>query len=149
MPTGRACTSGAVPRASTISNGAAGLLPLDAVGVDRVHQRDGREVRSDLAGQFQAVVEVAVDLDDLGAVHDSLRELAHRDLDLRDQHRTGDAVLSGIRPPPRLTCCPWTRTARPTRQRLGDRNGHAAVLERTGRVEPLDLEMHCVAGEFT
>ena len=42
-----------------------GLLPFDAIRVDGVDQRDGREVGGELAGQLQAVVEVAVDLDDL------------------------------------------------------------------------------------
>ena len=149
LPTGRACTSGAVPSASTISN-AAVFCPSMRIRVDGVDQRDGREVGGELAGQLQAVVEVAVDLDDLRAVHDRLRELAHRDLALRDQHRAGDAGAGRIRRGRRR------RVARRRAQhgllaaghRFGDGHRHAAVLERARRVEPLDLEMHCAAGVF-
>ena len=35
-----------------------------------------------------------------------------------------------------------------TGHRFGDRHRHAAVLERAGRVEALDLQMHCAAGVF-
>src|SRR3712207_8365983 len=44
-----------------------------------------RVVDRQLAGQREAVVEVAVDLQQLGAVHQRLGQLAQRDLALRDQ----------------------------------------------------------------
>jgi hypothetical protein len=137
LPTGSACMSGAVPSASTIS-------------VDRVDQRDCREVGGHLAGQFQAIVEIAVDLDDLGAVHNRLRQLAHRDLALRYQHRAGDTRAGGI--------CGRRRRGVSRRctqhgvlaagQRVGDRHRHAPVLEGAGGVEALDLEMDGAAGPF-
>src|SRR6202040_3551010 len=100
----------------------------------------------------QAVVEVAVDLDDLRAVHDCLCELAHGDLALRYEHGARDAGAGGVRRSRRR------RVARRRAQNgllavrncLGDGQGHAPVLERTGRVEALDLEMHraaCVFGK--
>src|SRR5699024_4774516 len=51
-----------------------GLLALQSVGVDRVHQCDG-VVDAEFAGQFQAVVEVAVDLEQTGTVDKGLGEL--------------------------------------------------------------------------
>jgi hypothetical protein len=113
-----------------------GLLAFDAERVDGVDQRDGRVVRGEFAGQFQAVVEIAVNLDDLRTVHDGLRELAHRDLALRYEHRTGDACAR------RVGCGRRRRVAGRRAQhrlltpghRLGDGHGHAAVLERTGRI---------------
>src|SRR4029078_2823684 len=44
-----------------------GFLTLDPVGIDRVYQRDRIDL-DELAGEFQTVVEVAVDLHDLGTV---------------------------------------------------------------------------------
>ena len=63
-----------------------GLLALDPERVDRVDQRD-RVVDGQLLREFEAVVEVAVDLQQLGAVHERLRELAERDLALRARAR--------------------------------------------------------------
>ena len=118
------------------------LLALDAHRVDRVDQRDRREVGGHFAGEFQAVIEVAVNLDDLGAVHNRLRELAHRDLALRYQDRAGDA---GARRVGRRRCRGVAgRGAQhgllAARHRIGDRHRHAPVLERAGGVEALDLE---------
>ena len=127
-----------------------GLLAFDAEWVDGVDQRDGREVGGELAGQLQAVVEVAVDLDDLRAVHDRLRELAHRNLALRHQHRTRDACPRRIRRGRRR--CVARRRAQhgllTPGHRLGDGHGHAAIFERARRVEPLDLQMNCAPGVF-
>ena len=77
LPTGRQWMSGASPSASTISK-AAVFCPSTG-RVDRVDQRD-RIVGDEFAGQLQAVVEVALDLQQPGAVHERLRQLAHRDL---------------------------------------------------------------------
>ena len=127
-----------------------GLLALDADRVDGVDQRDRREVGDDLAGHLQAVVEVAVDLNDLGAVHDSLRQLAHRDLALRDQHRAGDAGAGGVRRGRRRGVAGRRAQHRllTAGHRVGDGHRHAAVLERAGRVEALDLQMHRAADLF-
>jgi hypothetical protein len=72
------------------------FLPFDAHRVDGVDQRDSWEVSCYLPGQFQAVVEVAVNLNDFRAVHDRLRQLAHRNLALRYEHRAGHAGAGGV-----------------------------------------------------
>ena len=61
-----------------------GLLPLDAGRVDRVDELD-RVGLVELAGDGEAVVEVALDLQDPGAVGDRLAQLAHGDLAVRDE----------------------------------------------------------------
>ena len=89
LPTGRQCTSGARSERVDDLEGR-GLLALDPVGVDRVDQRH-RELVGQAAGQPQAVVEVALDLQQPGAVHQRLGQLAGGDLAVRHQHRAGDA----------------------------------------------------------
>jgi hypothetical protein len=127
-----------------------GLLPLDAKRVDRVDEGDGGIVGGELAGQLQAVVEVAIDLNDLRAVHDRLGKLAHRDLALRHQHRAGDARPRGIGSGRRRGVA-GGRTEHgllTAGDGLGHRHRHAAVFERTRRIETLDLQMHRAAGVF-
>ena len=142
LPTGRTWMSGASPRASTISNDG-GLLTLDPVGVHRVHQLD-RVRLGELAGGHEAVVEVAVDLQQRGAVRDRLAQLAHRDLALGDEHRADHAGARGVR---------GGRGARvaggraddglgPAGRSRGHRGRHAAVLEGPRRVHALDLDVH-------
>ena len=144
LPTGRQCTSGARPSASTISN-AAVFWPSMRTGLTELTSATRRVVGGDLAGQFQAVVEVAVDLQDLGAVHDGLRQLAHRDLALRDQHRAGDARRGPRRRRPTPRCCRWTRTARACWPRASA-SVTAIVMPRSLNepvgLSALDLEMH-------
>ncbi len=125
-----------------------GLLALQPHRVDRVHQRD-RVVLGEPARDPQAVVEVAADHDHLGAVHDRLGELAGGDLALRHQHERLDAGPRGVR---------RHRGGGVAGRRADDglgaladgdreRDGHAAVLERAGRVVALDLEPDLGAGE--
>src|SRR5581483_11615382 len=96
-----------------------------------------------LRGEPETVVEVAVDLEQPGTVYERLGELAERDLPLRYQHGTGQSGPGGVRGGGR---------ARVTRTRADDRlvallhgaghgDGHPPVLERTGRVGTLDLEV--------
>ena len=84
LPTGQAVDVGRVAEDVDDLEGG-GLLPLDPGRVDRVDQRD-RVVLGQLAGEVEAVVEVAVDLQQLGAVHERLGQLAERDLALRHEH---------------------------------------------------------------
>ena len=123
------------------------LLALDARRVDAVDQRDG-VVLGELAGQLQAVVEVALDLQQPCAVRQRLRHLAERDLALRHQHGAdhpgahgvgggGRAGVAGRRADDRVGAL---------LSGLGDRERHAAVLEGAGRVGALDLEVHVAAG---
>ena len=62
------------------------LLAFDPVGVDRVDQLD-RVALGQLADDPQRVVEVALQGDHPGPVHQRLRQLADRDLALRHDHR--------------------------------------------------------------
>ena len=82
-----------------------GLLPLDAVVVDRVDEVH-RVVGGELAGDVEAVVEVALHLQQLGVVRDGLAELAHRDLALGHEHDGRDAGVRRRRRRPRREVLP-------------------------------------------
>ncbi len=118
-----------------------GLLAVDAVGVDRVDQRR-RVVLRQRAAQVEAVVEVALHLQQLRAVNERLRQLAERDLALGHEDRAGQPALGGVGGGARA----GVAGARADDglgaglHRLADRHRHAAVLERPGRVGALDLE---------
>src|SRR5207248_6433022 len=126
-----------------------GLLPGDANRVDRIDQRD-RIVDRGLAGQLEAIVEVAVDLQDPRAVQDGLRELAHRDLALGHQDGAGEPGARGIRGRGGRSVAGGRADDRlePAGQRVRDGHGHPAVLERAGRVGALDLEVDLAAGQL-
>src|SRR6478735_6353088 len=121
---------------------ARGLLALDACRVDRVDELDGVGL-GELACEGQAVVEVAVDLQQRGPVGDRLAQLAHRDLAVGHEDAARHAGLRRVG---------GGRRARVARARaddgLGplaggdaDRRRHAAVLERAGGVEAFVLEV--------
>ncbi|MFL5874098.1 MAG: hypothetical protein ACJ75T_11605 [Solirubrobacterales bacterium] len=118
------------------------LLTFDPVRIDRVDQLD-RVLLGELADDPQGVVEVALQGDDAGAVHQRLGELADRDLSLGDDHRAahpgarrvGGAAGGGVAgrgADDRL---------RPTPLGAGDGHRHPPVLERSGRVQALELEV--------
>src|SRR5690606_20792933 len=73
----------------------AGLLALDTRRVHRVDQ-EYRVVLAELAGDLKAVIEIAVDLDDVRTVGDRLGHLAHGDLAIRYQHGALQAGLGGV-----------------------------------------------------
>ena len=119
-----------------------GLLAFDPVRVDRVDELD-RVLLGELADDRQGVVEVALQGDDAGAVHQRLGELADRDLALRDDHRAAHAGARGVgggagRGVAGRGADHRLRPA-PLRPRDGDR--HPPVLEAAGRVRPLELEV--------
>ena len=123
------------------------LLALDAERVDAVDQAH-RVVDRQLAGQREAVVEVALDLQQLGAVHERLGELAHRDLALRHEHGAGEPGAGGVGGGARAGVAGGGADdrLRALLDGLADRHRHAAVLERAGRVGALDLEVDVAAG---
>src|SRR5699024_5797010 len=125
------------------------LLPLDTHRVDRVDQTDLRVGGGGLAGQFEAVVEVAVDLDDRRAVHDRLGQLARRDLALRDEDRAAHPGARGVRRRGGRGTSGRGAQHRllPPCTRVGHRHRHPAVFERPGRVEPLHLQVDVTAGD--
>ena len=72
-----------------------GLLALKAIRIDRVHYRHRCFVR-DVLHNLHARVEITLDLDNDSAMDHCLRELAQRDLSLRDDHETGNPGARGI-----------------------------------------------------
>jgi hypothetical protein len=117
------------------------LLAFQAQRVHRVHQRD-RVTGDELAHELERAVEVALQRDHAGAVHERLGQLAGRDLALRDDDRAAQPGPGGVgRQAGRGVA------GRRADHRLGavahgarDRAGHAAVLEGAGRVGALELE---------
>ena len=90
----------------------------------------------------ERLVEVAAHLEHPGAVHEGLGQLAQGDVALGDEHHAGQAG------PRRVGGRRGRGVARRRAHdrlgalldRLGDGHGHAAVLERPGRVGALDLQ---------
>ena len=123
------------------------LLALDAELVDAVDQAH-RVVDRQLAGQREAVVEVALDLQQLGAVHERLGQLAHRDLALRHEDGAGDAGARGVGGGAGAGVAGGGADdrLRALLDGLADGHRHAAVLERAGRVGALDLEVDVAPG---
>ena len=146
LPTGSAWMSGASPSWSTISN-AAVFWPSMRDGVDAVDQSH-RVLLGELAGQGEAVVEVAVDLEQPGAVRQRLAQLAERDLALRDENRAdhSGAYSVGSRAGAGVAGGGADDRAGSVLGRLGDGHGHATVLEGAGGVGALDLQPHLAAG---
>ena len=142
LPTGmQSASSSPAERLGDLEGGR--LLTLDAELVDRVDERD-RMLLGDCAHELQSAVEVAADRDHLGAVHQRLSELAHRDLALGHDHDAADPGARGVGGQRRGGVA-----GRSADHRLGaiahggrDRAGHAAVLEAPGRVRALDLQPH-------
>ena len=140
LPTGmQSASSSAVERLGDLERG--GLLPLDAELVDRVDERD-RVLVGEFAYELQGAVEVALDRDHLGAVHQRLGELPHRDLAFGHDHHAADAGAGRVGGKRRRSvagrCADHGLCA--VAHRCGDRAGHAAVLEAPGRVGALDLQ---------
>ena len=124
-----------------------GLLALDAVVVDRVHEVH-RVVRGEVARDVEAVVEVALHLQQLGVVRDGLAELAHRDLALGHEHGGRDARVRGVggRRRRRVARGGADHDLRTALDGLGHGHRHAAVLEGAGGVHALELHPHVGAG---
>ena len=100
-------------------------------------------VRADLAHQAQGVVEIAIDGHHFRAIHEGLHQLAHGDFARRQQHDARDAG------PRRIGGRRRGGVARGGANhglgalfhRLRNGHGHAAVLERAGRVQPLVFDV--------
>ncbi len=101
-----------------------------------------------LAHERERLVEVPAQGDHAGAVHERLSQLAGGDLALRDDDRaaqTGPGRVGGGRGG---GVAGGGADERPRSLAHGGRHrrGHAAVLERAGRVGPLELEPHLRVG---
>ncbi|OPZ85156.1 MAG: hypothetical protein BWY76_01527 [bacterium ADurb.Bin429] len=119
-----------------------GLLPLDAVRVDGVHQRDGVRL-GDLAHETQRVIEIAVNRQHLRAVNHRLREFAQCDIPVRDEHDAAHAGARGVGGGGGggVAGAGAHHRLRAGLARLADRHRHAAVLERPRRIQPLELRV--------
>ena len=120
---------------------ARGLLALDAIRVHAIDQRHGVVIR-ETTGEGEAVVEVALDLQQGRAMDDRLRELAHCDLALRHEHgahhscldRVGRGTGGGV-----ARRCADDR-ARTLLSGLADGHRHAPVLEGTRGIGAVVLQ---------
>ena len=122
-----------------------GFLALQTEGIHRVH--DGhRRFLGHLLDQFHALVEVAANLHDHGAVHHRLGQFAHGDLTFRDDHERGDTGTGGVGRRRRRGVAGGGADdgVAALFHRLGHRHGHAPVLERSGGVEAFvfDVDVH-------
>src|SRR6185436_13838868 len=99
-------------------------------------------VSGNLAHDSHSVVEIALKLNDRGAVFESLRELAPGDLARRNEHYRAHPDARRIRGHRRRRVASRSasnrRSADP--RGLSYASGHAVVFERAGRVHPLVLE---------
>ena len=120
-----------------------GLLSLQPVRVDRVHQRDGvRRVIGELPYQCERLVEVAIDGDHVRSGDEGLQQLAERDLTARqddDNFQAGRSAIGGRR-------CRGVAGRSADQgfgailERPGDGNHHSPVLEAARGVLALDLQ---------
>ena len=119
-----------------------GLLPLEPVRIEVVDQRD-RMLVAHQPHHPQRVVERAVDLDDRGAGDLRLSQLALRDLAAGNDHDAADTRARRVGGSGGGGVAGGRADHRLHAVLLGgrERGGHAAVLERTRRVEPLVLEI--------
>ena len=147
LPTGMQSASSS-SSCSMISN-AAGLLALEAVLVDGVDERD-RVAVGQLAHERQRLVEVAAQRDHARAVHERLGELALGDLALRHDHRARQPGARRVGGGARGGVAGRRADDRLRALAHGGADGarHAAVLERAGRVEPLELQPDLGADEL-
>ena len=126
------------------------LLALDAVGVDRVHQRDVAEFFGDPLRKLQGRVEVAFDLDYSGPVGEDLHGLAERDLASRHDHEALHAGPCGVgrRRGRRVSRRGTDAGPAPRGDSPAHGHRHAAILERGRRVHPLELQEQARAHAF-
>ena len=111
------------------------LLAFDPVRVDRVDDRDA--LRIERAHRDQRRVEIAVDREDRGAVIERLRDLRCADPGRRHEHDRSDPAPAPHMPPSTPRCCRCSRRSQPraaVARRARNRDRHAGVLERRGRV---------------
>ena len=140
LPTGIARASGRLAQLLDHLEGGR-LLALDPVRVDRVDELD-RVLVGELADDRQRLVEVALQGDHAGAVHQRLDELADRDLALGDDDGAAHAGLGGVGGGAGGRVAGRGADHGLGAGALGARDGdrHPAVLEGARGVGPLELE---------
>ena len=125
-----------------------GLLAFEAVGVDGVQEIDG-ELLDELAENFDAAVEVGLELDGERAVVHRLRELAPGDLAFGDEDDAAQTGAGGVGSHGG-GCVAGGGAGDPLEAALGgdrESGGHAGVLEGAGGVHALMLGQQPVEAE--
>lgn len=119
-----------------------GFLPLQPERVDRVDDGDRRMV-GNVLHQPHAIIEIALNLQHLGAMDHGLCQFAQRDLAIRDQYETANAGAGGIGcGGGRCIAGRGTDNSAATRfHGFGDGHGHAAILERARGVKAFKLDV--------
>ena len=117
------------------------LLPLQPERVHAVDQRD-RVALGEVAREVERRVEVALDLEHPGAVHEGRRHLAHRDLALGHEDRAREPGLRRVGGGRRRRVAGGGAhdRLRALLRCLRDRERHPTVLERPGGVRALVLQ---------
>ena len=125
------------------------LLPLEPVGVDRIDQH-GRVPLGEDPGHLQGRVEVPVDLQQAGPVDQRLGHLPGGDLSGGNQDRAHDPRLGGVggRRGAGVAGRRAYDHARPRLDRLGDGQGHPAVLEGARGVGAFELQIDLTSGRL-
>ena len=121
------------------------FLPRDSIGIDAVDQPNpDRIALRKIAHQLQTDVEVADHLEHPRAMHHALRQLAERHRALGDQHvrLQPRAARVGRRRRRGVAGRGADYRARALAQGLRDRQRHAPVLERAGRVGAFKLKVN-------
>ena len=143
LPTGmQSASSSSSERLGELERGR--LLALDPELVDRVDQRDRMRWTASSRTSLSATSKLPLQRDHAGAVHQRLGELAGGDLAVGHDHRAAQARpgrvggrrgggVAGRGADDRLGALPHGR---------GHGARHPAVLERAGRVQPLQLAPH-------
>ena len=118
-----------------------GFLSFDAHGVDGVDHLHAGQVPH-LADEIEGVVEISLDRQELGSVHECLGEFAEGDFPGRDDDRGGDAGAGGVggRGGGGVAGAGADDHLGALGHGVGDRHGHAPVLERGGGVQSLVFE---------
>ena len=118
------------------------FLPLDAVGIDGVDQRDGVAV-GDFHHHRQGVVEGAFDLHYLRAVGHRSGQFSGGHLPLGDEYHRLEAGAGcvGRRRGRRIPRGGANHGLRPASQRFADRGGHPAVFEGAGGVQSFEFDV--------
>jgi hypothetical protein len=126
-----------------------GFLSLQAVRVNGVHDGD-RCMVSDLLDQRHADIKITTYLDHYRAVDHRLGQFAQRDLAFRDQYKGGNTCARSIGCGSRRSIAGGgtDNGMAALFDGTGHRHGHTAVLEGTGGVQALvlDIEFDILAG---
>ncbi|MBA7649090.1 hypothetical protein ES703_56884 [subsurface metagenome] len=123
-----------------------GCLPFNPVGVDGVDNFH-RKGSDEIANNLQRLIEIALNRDHLGSTRRDMRQLPQGNLSLRQEHNAAQTGPGSIGGSGSSRVSRRGAYYRPGALFHGLRycQGHTAILERTGGVAPLDLEINLSA----